>query len=381
MSQRYLAPTNLFYRENDPLPENGFPEPNTGDIYFNTALDVIRVYYDGAWRTASSGTPGSGDPGPTGPIGLTGPTGPTGASGTAGATGPAGPTGAQGNTGPTGLAGSAGITGPTGPTGTSGSSGPAGPTGPTGTGTVGPTGPTGTAGPAGPTGADGTSVTIVGSVPTSADLPGTANVNDGYITNDTGHLWVWDGAQWNDVGTVRGPTGPAGPAVVSSDPGNAATLGGDGYVYVPNVGIGEEVVVQNTEPGAGETNLDIWIDHTAQPSPLIISHSDLSDLGADDHVQYHNDARGDLRYDPLGAADAKVVNSTLGSETDKAMSVSASKAFANAKVTNAIGSSTTVAPSQAAVEANYVRTTKLVVSDDPASGVPSGGAGTVWIEY
>lgn len=49
MSRRYLIPTNLFYRENDPLPPD-FPEPHLGDIYFNTVSKSLRAYYDDAWR-------------------------------------------------------------------------------------------------------------------------------------------------------------------------------------------------------------------------------------------------------------------------------------------------------------------------------------------
>lgn len=54
MSRRYLIPTNLFYRENDPLPPD-FPNPNTGDVYYNTVSKRLRVYDDevGAWVDAS----------------------------------------------------------------------------------------------------------------------------------------------------------------------------------------------------------------------------------------------------------------------------------------------------------------------------------------
>jgi hypothetical protein len=41
-------------------------------------------------------------------------------------------------------------------------------------------------------------------------VPYTGNVNDGYITQDDGHLHVWDGVSWNDVGQIKGPTGPTG---------------------------------------------------------------------------------------------------------------------------------------------------------------------------
>lgn len=49
MSRRYLIPTNFFYRQNDPVPPD-FPEPNTGDAYFNTVTKTLRIYYDAAWR-------------------------------------------------------------------------------------------------------------------------------------------------------------------------------------------------------------------------------------------------------------------------------------------------------------------------------------------
>jgi hypothetical protein len=55
----------------------------------------------------------------------------------------------------------------------------------------------------------------VGSATTSTALPGwpnsyTGSPGDGYITNDTGHLWVWTGAIWTDVGQIVGPSGFSG---------------------------------------------------------------------------------------------------------------------------------------------------------------------------
>lgn len=105
--------------------------------------------------------------------------------------------------------------------------GPTGPSGPSG-----PTGPAGSIGPTGPTGAkgdDGTSVNIVGSVATSGDLPGAGNTEgDGYITQDTGHLWVWDGTQWVDAGVIVGPTGPTGPAGLAGPTGPTGLAGATG---------------------------------------------------------------------------------------------------------------------------------------------------------
>jgi Collagen triple helix repeat (20 copies) len=81
------------------------------------------------------------------------------------------------------------------------------------TGPQGPIGPTGAAGPAGPTGAigpPGPSVTIKGSVPTVGDLPPSADINDAYIVDATGDLYVWNGTSWTDVGQIVGPPGPVG---------------------------------------------------------------------------------------------------------------------------------------------------------------------------
>lgn len=53
MSRRYLVPSNLFYRDSDPLPP-AFPEPHEGDIYFNTISRTLRIWQDDgsgfAWR-------------------------------------------------------------------------------------------------------------------------------------------------------------------------------------------------------------------------------------------------------------------------------------------------------------------------------------------
>jgi hypothetical protein len=90
--------------------------------------------------------------------------------------------------------------------------GPLGPPGPAGP--IGPTGPTGPQGPIG----DG--IVFKGTVADQASLPATGNtVNDAYTTtNPAGHMWVWNGTTWVDIGNMQGPPGPAG-----SDP--TTTLG------------------------------------------------------------------------------------------------------------------------------------------------------------
>lgn len=63
----------------------------------------------------------------------------------------------------------------------------------------------------GQNGQDGTSVTILGSYNTLAELEAahpTGNVGDGYMV--AGDLYVWNGTAWQDVGQIQGPQGPAG---------------------------------------------------------------------------------------------------------------------------------------------------------------------------
>jgi len=185
--------------------------------------------------TGASGASGlKGDTGATGVRGATGVTGATGigATGVAGSTGVQGATGVQGFTGATGVQGTTGPTGATGVMGATGSTGVAGATGPQGT--TGATGADSTVpGATGATGPAGTSVVIIGSVPTvggdpqatlNAAFPG-AVAGDGVLDQTTGHLWVYDGALWNDVGQIQGPTGATG---VQGSTGVAGATGPQG---------------------------------------------------------------------------------------------------------------------------------------------------------
>ena len=184
--------------------------PLAGDAWFNTEDGAVYIYYDDYWVEVGTSEFG-GATGPTGPAGVAGATGPTGPSG--GPTGPTGPAG-TGDTGPTGPAGEAGATGPTGPAGATGATGTGdtGPTGPAGaTGATGATGPAGDTGPTGPQGPQGVSITFQGTVATVGNLPSSGNdVNDAYIVEADGNLYVWDGDSWNDVGQIIGPMGPTG---------------------------------------------------------------------------------------------------------------------------------------------------------------------------
>jgi len=80
------------------------------------------------------------------------------------------------------------------------------------------------------TGPRGTDFVIRGTVPSEEDLPTTGNIdNQGYITEDTGHLWIWlqDEAEWFDNGEFRGPGvapgGTAGDFLIKSGSSDYAT--------------------------------------------------------------------------------------------------------------------------------------------------------------
>lgn len=122
----------------------------------------------------------------------------------------------------------ANLRGPKGDPGDPGEQGEQGPKGDPGDpgerGERGPKGDPGEQGLKGDPGADGTSVTIRGTVPTVGDLPalGETDAGDGYITASDGHLHVWSGTAWTDVGLVRGPKGDKG------DKGDRGTDGDKG---------------------------------------------------------------------------------------------------------------------------------------------------------
>lgn len=63
-------------------------------------------------------------------------------------------------------------------------------------------------------GSDGTSVTILGSYETLAELEAahpTGTEGDAYMVN--GDLYVWNGTEWENVGQIQGPQGPTGKGI------------------------------------------------------------------------------------------------------------------------------------------------------------------------
>ena len=111
--------------------------------------------------------------------------------------------------------------------------GPQGVQGPKGDkGDVGPQGPQGLQGPQGEKGEqgnDGTSLNVLGTKESEADLPLSAEKNDAYLIN--GEMWVFDGTNWNNAGKIQGPQGPQGPVGPQGpkgDPGPQGVKGDPG---------------------------------------------------------------------------------------------------------------------------------------------------------
>lgn len=73
-------------------------------------------------------------------------------------------------------------------------------------------------------GPQGTDIHFVGSVATVNQLPSTGNnINDAYIVDEDGDLYVWDGQlPWHNVGQIVGPQG------IQGEPGIQGVQGSDG---------------------------------------------------------------------------------------------------------------------------------------------------------
>jgi len=99
-----------------------------------------------------------------------------------------------------------------------------GPTGPQGE-----TGPTGPSGITGPTGPQGTSIDFKGSVAAVVNLPSSGNdINDAYIVDADGDLYVWNGTAWTSVGQIVGPQGATGPQGGTGPTGPQGLIGPTG---------------------------------------------------------------------------------------------------------------------------------------------------------
>jgi hypothetical protein len=85
----------------------------------------------------------------------------------------------------------------------------------------------GESGPIGPTGPQGTSITVKGTVPNVVNLPASGNaINDAWIVQSNGFLYIWTGGAWISAGQIVGPTGSQGPVGNTGPTGPASTVTG-----------------------------------------------------------------------------------------------------------------------------------------------------------
>jgi len=112
------------------------------------------------------------------------------------------------------------------------------------------------AGPTGATGPMGPGITIVGSLSSTASLPGTGTVGQGYLI--TGHYWGWTGTAYEDMGQIQGPQGNPGPTGPTGATGAAGPTG-------PKGNTGNGWIVLNRTPTAVDGNVnDFFLDSVTQ---------------------------------------------------------------------------------------------------------------------
>lgn len=99
-------------------------------------------------------------------------------------------------------------------------------------------GPTGPKGDKGDTGEQGNGLEIDGSVPTMGDLPpaNEVNYNAVWVTEDTGHGWIWTERGWIDLGVViQGPQGLKGDKGDQGEQGPRGDKGDKGDAGAPGI--------------------------------------------------------------------------------------------------------------------------------------------------
>ena len=93
----------------------------------------------------------------------------------------------------------------------------------------------------------GAPVTLGAPVPTAADLPVSGErPGAARITQDTLHLWQWDGSAWVDLGSIQGPPGDGSGATWD-------TLSGK----PPFIAAGSSQATARSAIGAGTSNLTL----------------------------------------------------------------------------------------------------------------------------
>ena len=92
------------------------------------------------------------------------------------------------------------------------------------------------------------SITLVGSVQDVVDLPVSGDINDAYIVQSNGNLYVWDGSSWYDAGQIVGPVGPTGATGATGATGPTGATGADSTVVGPTGPTGATGAIGPTGP-------------------------------------------------------------------------------------------------------------------------------------
>lgn len=79
-------------------------------------------------------------------------------------------------------------------------------------------------GPPGAVGPRGEGIRFISSLPSTYDLPSTANLGDTYIIS--GKLWIYGSSGWEDAGPLQGPQGPQGETGATGERGPQGYLVG-----------------------------------------------------------------------------------------------------------------------------------------------------------
>jgi len=133
-------------------------------------------------------------------------------------------------------------------------------------------------GPTGPTGAQGVSITLKGTVGVEELLPEEGNeINDAYIVNENGDLYVWTEEGWTNVGQIVGPQGPTGPTGSIGLDGPTGPTGADSSVTGPTGPTGDTGEVGPTGPTGPQGASIKFIGTVAETSNLPLEDNEIND--------------------------------------------------------------------------------------------------------
>jgi hypothetical protein len=144
-------------------------------------------------------------------------------------------------------------------------------------------GPMGPSGPPGAVGPPGSGFVLRGTVPTYTALPIDPMTNDAWITEDDGHLYVWNGQMWVDCGPI-GLTETAedllAKLITVDGPGSmldADTLDGHDSTYFASVQYVDDANTnQDAQNAAINASQDVAIQVNADNT--VVNAQDISDL-------------------------------------------------------------------------------------------------------